>query len=89
MVNSTSADIQMKLEGVISFKNLGATIIKDVTRIKIATAAMVRLSRLLTSSSSSFLTKCRLYKSFVVSILLYNCGIMIASRVHRARDKST
>ncbi|KAH3725173.1 hypothetical protein DPMN_051008 [Dreissena polymorpha] len=37
---------------------------------------MTKLSRLWTSSSISFPTKYRLYKSLVVSILLYGCEIL-------------
>ncbi|KAH3838195.1 hypothetical protein DPMN_111603 [Dreissena polymorpha] len=69
MVNATtntSAYIHMNgenLEEVTSFKFLGATLSKDSTstakvriKIAIATAAMARLSRLLTGSSISFRT---------------------------------
>ena len=86
MVNSktnTSVDITMngeKLKEATSFKYLGATMSKDGTstaevriRIALATAAMARLSRLWTSSSIRFPTKYRLFKSLVVSILLFGC----------------
>ena len=83
MVNSTtniSANITMNgdpLEEVTSFKYLGATLSKDGTctaeiriRINSATAAMARLNRVW-KSNIRFHTKFLLYKSLVVSILLY------------------
>ena len=85
MVNSnsnTTANITLKgeeLENVSSFKYLGATLTQDGastteirTRIALATAAMAKLSRIW-KSSISFFTKFHLYKSLVVSVLLYGC----------------
>ena len=85
MVNSTnnaSVSIIMdgkKLEEVSSFKYLGATLTKDgtcITEICIwiakATAAKARLTRVW-KSNISFQTKFKLYKSLVISILLYGC----------------
>ena len=64
---------------VSSFKYLGATLSEDGTctaeiriRIVTATAAMARLSRVW-KSNISFHTRFKLYKSLVVSILLYGC----------------
>ena len=86
MVSSTehiTASITMNgepLEEVSTFKYLGATLSKDGTctaeiriRIATATAAMARLSRIWKSSNISFHTKYRLYRSLVLSILLYGC----------------
>ena len=85
MVNSTnnaSVSIIMdgkKLEEVSSFKYLGTTLTKDGTCkteihiwIATATAAMARLTRVW-KSNISFQTKFKLYKSLVISILLYGC----------------
>ena len=85
MVNTnsnTTANITLKgeeLENVSSFKYLGATLTQDGastteirTRIALATAAMAKLSRIW-KSSISFFTKFLLYKSLVVSVLLYGC----------------
>ena len=85
MVNSTkniNANITMdgeQLEEVDSFKYLGATLSKDGTsntevriRIAQATSAMARLTRVW-KSDISFEAKHRLYKTLVVSILLYGC----------------
>ena len=85
MVNSTnnaSVSIIMdgkNLEEVSSFKYLGATLTKDGTCkteiciwMVIATAAMARLTRVW-KSNISFWTKLKLYKSLVISILLYGC----------------
>jgi hypothetical protein len=67
------------LEEVSAFKYLGATLSKGGTctaeiRIRIATAtsAMARLSRVW-RSNISFPTKYRLFRSLVLSILLYGC----------------
>ena len=80
--NNTSVSIIMygkKLEEVSSFKYLGATLTKDGTCkteihiwISAATAVMVRLTRVW-KSNISFQTKFKLYKSLVISILLYGC----------------
>ena len=85
LVNSTSnisANITMNgepLEEVTSFKYLGATLSKDGTctaevriRIAIATAAMARLARVW-KSNIGFPTKFKLFRSLVISILLYGC----------------
>ena len=85
MLNSTnkaSVSIIMdseKLEEVSSFKYLGVTPTKDGTckteihiQIAAATAVMVRLTRVW-KSNISFWTKFKLYKSLVISILLYGC----------------
>ena len=85
MVNSSSdihANITMNgdlLEEVDRFKYLGATQSKDGsctaeirTRIAIATSAFARLSRIW-KSDIRFQTKYRLYKSLVLSTLLYGC----------------
>ena len=86
MVNSTrntAAQISMngqQLEVVDAFKYLGATLTKDgrsTTEIKIrlalATSAMSKLSRIFKSKEISLPTKLKLFKSLVVSILLYGC----------------
>ena len=75
--NNASVSIIMdgkKLEEMSSFKYLGATLTKDGTCkteicLWIATAVMARLTRV-SKSNISFLTKFKLYKSLVVSILL-------------------
>ena len=85
MVNSTndiSVNITMNsdhLEEVTAFKYLGVTLSKEGTsaqeiriRIATATAAMARLNRVW-KSNISFRTKYKLFKSLVVSILLYGC----------------
>ena len=80
--NDTSARITMNgepLEEVTQFKYLGATLSRDGSctvevsiRIAQATAAMSRLN-IIWKSNISFPTKYRLFKSLVVSILLYGC----------------
>ena len=62
-----------------SFKYLGATLTKDGTckteihiQIAVVTAAMARLTRVW-KCNISFQTKFKLYKSLVISILLYGC----------------
>ena len=86
MVNSMNSDTHAiitmegeQLEEVQNFKYLGATLSKDGTstaeirsRIAIATATMVKLSALW-RSKISFHTKHRLFKSLVLSTLLYGC----------------
>ena len=86
LVNSTTgstAQIFMngeELEEVDSFKYLGATLTKDgrstteiKARLAMATAAMAKLIKFWRSNSLSFQTKLRLFKSLVMSILLYGC----------------
>ena len=86
MVNSTnncSADIHMngqKLEEVDKFMYLGSALSKDCssstavcTRIHTASAEMARPDREWKSNKISFPTKFRLYRSLMVSILLYGC----------------
>ena len=81
-LNNAHANITLdgeQLEEVDEFKYLGATLSKDGTcskeirtRIALATAAMARLTRMW-RSDISFQTKYKLYRSLVVSILLYGC----------------
>ena len=86
LVNSTTgstAHILMsgeQLEEVDAFKYLGATLTKDgrstseiKTRLAMATAAMAKLNRFWKSRSISFNTKIKLFRSLVLSILLYGC----------------
>ena len=86
MVNGpvdTAMDIRMsgaQLEEVDKFKYLGAYLTTDGTsttevkvRLATATSAMTRLTRIWKSNDISFRVKHRLYKSLVVSILLYGC----------------
>ena len=70
-----------KLEEVTSFKYLGATLCKDFTcsaevciRTASAMAEMARLNRIWWRNTISFASKFKLYKSLVISILLYGCG---------------
>ena len=88
-----------KLEEVCSFKYLGATLSRDGSctaeiriRIGTATSAMARLDRIWRSNSINFTTKYRLYKSLVVSILLYGCEtwILLAEsekKIHAFKNK--
>ena len=79
-LNNISANINMndqKLEDMTSFKYLGATLCKDGTcsaevynRI---VSAMARLNRIWRCNTISFMSKFKLYKSLVTSILLYGC----------------
>ena len=84
MTNSTNninSDVSMngqRLEKMISFKYLGATLCKDgacsaEVRIRIASVMkpMARLNRIWRRSTISFASKFKLYKSLVTSILLY------------------
>ena len=86
LVNSTTnthAEIYMngqQLEEVDAFKYLGATLTKDgrsttevKTRLAIATSAMAKLNKIWRSREISFPTKMKLYRSLVLSILLYGC----------------
>jgi len=78
-----STNIQMNgqtLEEVDQFKYLGSTQTKDGTSVKEvkirlaqAHAAMTRLSVLWRNKAISFPTKIKLYKSLVLSVLLYGC----------------
>ena len=87
MVNSKNNDQNaniyldvMLLENVKTFKYLGATLKADGSsdnelRIRIATAtfAMIRLNIIWTSKNIGFKVKFNLYRSLVLSILLYGC----------------
>ena len=68
------------LEDVKDFKYLGSFVSADgsstkeiKTRIGIATSAMTRLATIWKSNTISFRVKVRLYKSLVLSTLLYGC----------------
>ena len=63
-----------------AFKYLGATLTKDgrstteiKSRLAIATSAMAKLQKIWKSKEISFPTKIKLYRSLVLSILLYGC----------------
>ena len=86
MVNSgdnATAQISMngqQLEEVMAFKYLGATLTKDgrssaeiKIRLAIAIASMVKLNKIWSSKDVSFSTKIKLYKTLVLSTLLYGC----------------
>ena len=86
MTNSTnniSARIGMsgqKLEEVTSFKHLGATLYLDGTclaelhmKVASAMASVARLNRIRQCDTISFASKFKVYKSLVISILLYGC----------------
>ena len=86
MTNSTnniSARIGMngqKLEEVTSFKHLGATLYLDGTclaelhmKVASAMASVARLNRIRRCDTISFASKFKVYKSLVISILLYGC----------------
>ena len=69
-----------KLEQVTGFKYQGATLCKDGTcsveihiRIDSAMATMARLERICRSNIISSASEFELYKSLVISILLYGC----------------
>ena len=64
----------------VTFKYMGATLCKDGTcpaeihiSIAQAMAAAARLNRIWWCSTISFVSKFKLYKSLVTSILLYGC----------------
>ena len=70
---------QPELEEVTSFKHMEATLRKDGTcsaevRIRIASsvAAMARLNRIWRCDTISFTSKFKLYKTLVISVLLYD-----------------
>lgn len=71
-----------RLEEVRDFKYLGSLVSEDGSstkdikaRIGIATSAMARLASVWKSNTINFLVKVRLYKSLVLSTLLYGCEI--------------
>ena len=64
----------------MAFKNLGATLTKDgrstaeiKIRLAIATSSMAKLNKIWSSKDISFATKTKLYKTLVLSTLLYGC----------------
>ena len=68
------------LENVSNFKYLGATLSDDATskkeiciRLATATSVMVKLEKIWRSKEIVFKIKCKLYKSLVLSTLLYGC----------------
>ena len=70
------------LETVDKFKYLGPTLTKDgksemeiKMRLKTSNSALVNLSTIWKSRSISLLTKIHLYKSLILSIILYGCEI--------------
>lgn len=81
--NNTNAQISMngqQLEEVAAFKYLGATLTKDGrstteirVRLGIATSAMAKLTTIWKSRDISFPTKIKMFRSLVLSILLYGC----------------
>ena len=86
MVNSgdiTPVQISMngqQLEDVMPFKYLGATLTKDgrstaeiKIRLAIATASMAKINKIWSSKDVTFATKIKLYKTLVLSTLLYGC----------------
>ena len=86
MVNSgdnTTVQISMngqQLEEVMAFKYFGATLTKDGRstaniniRLAIATTSMAKLNKIWSSKDISFATKLKLYKTLVLSTLLYGC----------------
>ena len=81
--DNTTVQISMngqQLEEVMAFKYLGATLTKDgrstaeiKIRLAIATASMAKLNKIWSSEDISFSTKIQLYKTLVLSTLLYGC----------------
>ena len=81
--DNTTVQISMndqQLEEVMAFKYLGATLTKDgrstaeiKMRLAIATASMVKLNKIWSSKDISFATKIKLFKTLVLSTLLYGC----------------
>ena len=81
--NHSSTNIMLdgeKLEEVDNFKYLGSIItsdgtsVKEVkTRLSLASSAMTRLNIIWRKQNISFPVKIKLYKSLVISVLLYGC----------------
>ena len=81
IANGTRIQVHMnrhQLEGVDAFKYLGSTLTKDgrstteiKTRIGTATSAMTRLNKIWKNKNISFRTKVKLFRSLVLSTLLY------------------
>ena len=72
------------LEEVDKCKYLGVTITKDGTseadiRLSTSTSDLIRLKTIWTSTQICFKTKCRLYKTLVLSLLLYVYMILYAT----------
>ena len=82
-MDNISSDVSMngqKLEEVTRLKYLEATLCKDGTcsaevhiRIAYAIAAMATLNRIWRCNTISFARKFKLYKSLVITSLLYGC----------------
>ena len=81
--HNTTVQISMngqQLEEVMAFKYLRTTLTEDgrstaeiKIRLAIATASMAKLNKIWSSKDVSFSTKKKLYKTLVLSTLLYRC----------------
>ena len=92
-MNNISADISMnsqKLEEVISFKYLGATLCKDGTcsaEVHIRTAsAMARLNRIWWSNTISFASKFKNYRT--ISLISHQSKVMLKIILNRLKPQA-